>query len=148
MGGSYSPYSVAESVPPKWKPGEDLAAAAFVGISIFLVLDVNMGILRVFKKRQGLYYWSMQLGTVACLLDAVGVILKYLVPNAGHVWSLYTLLLLGGWSIYAPAQLLVLYSRLHLVNDKPKTQQSIFGLDYLDVFRSRHSNLDRGVAGI
>ena len=119
----YSPYSVPESQPPKWKPGEKLAAAAFVGICLFLVLDINVGIFRVFKKRQGLYYWSMLLGTLACAVDALGVILKYLVPNSRPVWPLYTLLLLGGWSVYAPAQLLVLYSRLHLVNNSYKIQR-------------------------
>ena len=99
---------LAESEQPQWKPGENLAAAAFVGIALFIVLDVNLGIWRVFKKRIGYYYWSMKLGTLACAVDALGVILKYLVPNSTRLWGLYTTLLLGGWSIYAPAQLLVL----------------------------------------
>ena len=123
--GKYSPYTIAEDKSPEWKPGEELAAAAFIGIAIFIVFDVNVGILRVFRKSQGLYYWSMKLGTIACLVDAIGVILKYLTPNPYHVWGLYTACLLVGWSIYAPAQLLVLYSRLHLVNNSPKTQRRV-----------------------
>lgn len=123
--GIYSPYAVAESDSPKWKPGENLAAAAFVGISIFLVIDINVGIWRVFKKRQGLYYWSMKLGTIACFTDALGVILKFLVPDSGRIWGLYTALLLVGWTGYAPAQLLVLYSRLHLVNDSHRMQHLV-----------------------
>lgn len=119
----YSPYAIAEDRTPEWKPGEEVAAAAFIGIAIFIVLDVNVAILRVFRKSQGLYYWSMKLGTIGCLIDAIGVILKFLVPNPYHVWGLYTTLLLVGWSVYAPAQLLVLYSRLHLVNHSHKTQQ-------------------------
>lgn len=121
--GIYSPYAVAESEQPQWKPGENLAAAAFVGIALFIVLDVNVGIWRVFRKRTGYYYWSMKLGTLACAADALGVTLKYLVPNSRRIWGLYTLLLLGGWSIYAPAQLVVLYSRLHLVNESFKLQR-------------------------
>ena len=121
----YSPYAVAEDKTPDWQPGENLAAAAFTGIAIFIVIDVNIGIWRVFRKSQGLYYWSMKLGTMACLLDAIGVILKYLTPNPYHIWPLYTTFLLVGWSVYAPAQLLVLYSRLHLVNDSPRTQQVV-----------------------
>ncbi|KAF6217810.1 hypothetical protein HO133_006637 [Letharia lupina] len=121
--GIYSPYAVAESEQPQWKPGENLAAAAFVGIALFIVLDVNVGIWRVFRKRTGYYYWSMKLGTLACAVDALGVILKYLVPNSAHIWGLYTFLLLSGWSIYAPAQLLVLYSRLHLVNESYRLQR-------------------------
>ena len=121
--GEFSPYAVAENRTPEWMPGEELAAAAFIGASIFIVVDVNVAILRVFRKSQGLYYWSMKLGTIACVVDAIGIILKYLTPNPYHIWGLYTALLLIGWSTYAPAQLLVLYSRLHLVNDSRKTQR-------------------------
>ena len=123
--GNYSPYAIAESDPPKWKPGEEQAAAAFVGMAILLVVDVNVTIFRIFKKSQGWYYWSMKLGTIACLIDAIGVILKYLTPNTGHIWGLYTFFLLFGWTVYAPAQLLVLYSRLHLINDSYKTQRGV-----------------------
>ena len=82
---SYSPYAVAESEPPQWKPGKELAATAFIGITLYLVLDVNVGIWRLFKKTQGLYYWPMKLGTLTVAVDAIGVIIKYLVPNSGHI---------------------------------------------------------------
>ena len=124
---SFSPYAINESQPPKWRPGEDLASAAFVGISLWLVFDVNFSILRIFKRRQGLYYWSCQLGTVGCALDAIGVILKYLVPGSTSYWPLYTIMLLLGWATYAPFQLLVLYSRLHLVNNIPWIQKLVLG---------------------
>ena len=38
--GIYSPYAVSESEQPQWKPGESLTAAAFVGIALFIILDV------------------------------------------------------------------------------------------------------------
>lgn len=120
---SYSAYAVAESQQPQWKPGENLAAAAFVGMALFIVLDVNVGMWRTFRKRTGYCYWSMKLGTLACAVDALGVILKYLTPNTARIWGLYTICLLGGWSVYAPAQLLVLYSRLHLVNESYRVQR-------------------------
>ena len=74
---SYSRYAIAESEQPQWKPGENLAAAAFFGINLFIVLDVNVEIWRVFRKRTGYYYWSMKLGTLACAIDALGGILKF-----------------------------------------------------------------------
>ena len=120
---TYSAYSIDESGAPQWKPGENLAAAAFVGMALFLVLDVNVGIWRIVRKHTGYYYWSLQLGTLACAVDALGVILKYLVPHSSHIWPLYTLLLLVGWSIYAHAQLLVLYSRLHFVKESYRLQR-------------------------
>ena len=124
--GPYSPYAISESEQPLWKPGEELAAAAFVGIGLYIVLDVNVAMWRVFRKRTGWYYWSMKLGTLACAVDALGVILKYFVPNSGHIWGLYTFFLLSGWSVYAPAQLIVLYSRLHLINESNKLQRWVF----------------------
>ena len=65
----------------------------------------------------------MLLGTWGCLIDSIGVVLKYFVPNPEPLWPAYTLFLLGGWTIYAPAQLLVLYSRLHLVNQNHRLQR-------------------------
>ena len=113
----YSPFAVAESEPPKWRPGEEFAASGFVALCFFLFLDVTISIIRTFKKRKGLYYWSMLFGSFGTLIDTIGISLKYLTPNIRHVWWLYTFLLLAGWTLYAPAQLLVLYSRLHLVNE-------------------------------
>ena len=98
-------------------------SSGFVALIIYLLIDINIGIYRTFKKRQGLYYWSMLLGTLGCAIDTIAVILKYFLPNQKNLWPVYLLLILGGWTIYAPAQLLVLYSRLHLVNQDPKLQR-------------------------
>ena len=89
----------------------------------YLFLDINIGIYRIFKKKQGLYYWCLLLGTWGCLVDAIAVVLKWFLPNSENIWPLYTLLVVAGWTIYAPAQLLVLYSRLHLVNKNRKLQR-------------------------
>lgn len=67
-----------------------------------------------------MYYYSMLIGIWGCAIDAFGIVIKYFLPShisrSSHVWPVSLLFLLGGWSLYAPAQLLVLYSRLHLVN--------------------------------
>ena len=65
----------------------------------------------------------MLLGTWGCLIDSIGVVLKYFIHKPEPLWPVYTLFLLGGWTIYAPAQLLVLYSRLHLVNQNYRLQR-------------------------
>lgn len=99
-----------------------------------MVLEINLELSRAFKKRQGLYFWSMQIGTWACAFDAVGVVLKFLVPKAHHLWPLYTIFLLGGWSVYTTAQLLVLYSRLHLVCQSYKIQRCVLYMIIATVF--------------
>ena len=65
----------------------------------------------------------MLLGTWGCLVDAVAVVVKFFVPNPEPLWPLYTLFILLGWTVYAPAQLLVLYSRLHLVSRNWRVQR-------------------------
>ena len=44
-------------------------------------------------------------------------------PFKPSLWGLRLTFLILGWSIYAPAQLFVLYSRLHLVNQSRQVQQ-------------------------
>ena len=105
------------------RPGEELAAIGFVAITFYLFVDINLGIYRIFKRKQGLYYWSMILGTYGCALNNIAIVLKYFVPNSDPYWPLTTLFLLVGWSLYGPAQLMVLYSRLHLVNQDRNLQR-------------------------
>lgn len=123
---SYSPYALAESAPPDWKPGEEQTAMVFLALSLYLILDINIGIWRVFKKKQGLYYWALVIGTWGLAICAIGNILKNFTPEFGpKIWPLWTLLIAGGWSLFATAECLVLYSRLHLVNRSHKVQRRI-----------------------
>ena len=123
---SYSPYSEAESGPPDWKPGEKEATTAFLAMTFWLILDVNVGIYRVFRKKQGLYFWTLVIGTWGCAFSTIGNVLKNLTPQYGpKIWPFWTLLINGGWSLYATAECLVLYSRLHLVNRSRQTQRNV-----------------------
>lgn len=107
-------------------PIEEHAAVAFIAMTFLLVVEINVEIHRVFKQRKGVYFWAMQLGSIGCGADALGLILKYLAPTAVHVWPLYTLLTGVGWAVYTVAQLTVLYSRLHLVSQNHGVQRAIF----------------------
>ena len=123
---SYSPYSINEADPPQWRPGEDIAAGGFVGISLFLFVEVNVLIFRAFKKRQGLYFWSMQIGSLGVLMESIGIILKFFAsPSTNAIWPLYTLAMMVGWTAYVTAQSLVLYSRLHLVMHDERIQRYV-----------------------
>ena len=125
MSASYSPYAVAEAEPPKWTAGEEVAAAAFVGMTFLLVLETNIEILRLFKRRTGLYYWAISIGSWTCAVNALGLILKNLTPGSRSAWPFYTFLVSVGWAMYTVAQLTILYSRLHLVSESRRLQRAV-----------------------
>ena len=126
MVSKYSVYAVNQAKPPEWLPGEELAATAFIAMTIVLVIEINVEIQRTFKRRKGIYYWAARFGSVGCFLDTVSLILRYLVPNPQLVWPLYTLLATAGWAVFTLAQLTVLYSRLHLVCRNENIQRQVF----------------------
>ena len=111
-----SPYADVESGAPSWRTGERESAIVFMSLALYIILDVNVSIYRVFRRKRGLYYWSLMFATWGTAVVVVGNILKNFKPEWGVIWPFDTLLINGGWSIYAPAELFVLYSRLHLVN--------------------------------
>lgn len=124
---SHSPFAINQAEPPKWRPGEELAASAFVGITLYLIVETNIEIFRAFKKRQGLYFWSLQSGCVGILMTGVGIILKEWVSSeTARIWPLNAFLLTVGWAIYCTAQSLVLYSRLHLVIQNDRILRYVF----------------------
>lgn len=125
---STSPYNLIQSAPPKWQPQEDRAASAFVGIVIFLCLETTFEIFRIFKKRRGLYFWSILIGVVACFVDIIAILLKFLVQGSTSYWPVYTILALLGWTSFTICQLLVLYSRLHLIVGSSRIQHWVLYL--------------------
>ena len=123
---SYSAYAIAEDAAPKWRPGEDLACSSFFALIFYLVIDVNIGIYRAFKRRTGLYYWSMFIGVWAVPLSAIGLLLSFFKHEWNSIWPLWTIFIAVGWISYSIAELLVLYSRLHLINQNHRLQHWLF----------------------
>ena len=126
MPSEYSIYSIQQAQGPKWLPGEDLGAAAFLAMTFLLVVDINFQIHYAFKRATGIYFWAMQIGSIGCFIDAIGTLMHYLVPNFSRYWALYTLFMTVGWAVYTVAQLTVLYSRLHLVVQNEGVQRMVF----------------------
>ncbi|KAK4697180.1 hypothetical protein P7C71_g851, partial [Lecanoromycetidae sp. Uapishka_2] len=90
----YSPYADAESAAPDWKPGEEQTSTVFLALTLWLVLDVNIAVWRVFRKKQGLYYWALMSPRMAVLdrLDQLGFTLIEAIISGIYIWSLTTLL--------------------------------------------------------
>lgn len=54
MPSPYSVYTIHEAERPRWLPGEELAATAFIAMTFLLVAEINIQIHRVFKEKKGL----------------------------------------------------------------------------------------------
>ena len=130
----YSPYAVAEDVQPTWRPGERETCITLIGITFYIVLEINVEIFRAFKRRTGLYFWSVQIGSVGIAVATIGVIVKFLVAGAARIWGFYTFLMMIGWLLYVTAQSLVLYSRLHLVLQNAKIHRVVLGFIISTIF--------------
>ena len=99
--------------PPRMADGIFAFAVAFTGLALYLVLEINVTVLRKFKKRHGLYFWSLLVASWGVCFHGLGYVLLWWVP--GSPWVLNTAFILFGWSMMVTGQSLVLYSRLHLV---------------------------------
>lgn len=112
--------------PPPLPPALFAFAVAFQGLAIYLVLETNFTVLRVFKKRGSLYFWSLLLSSWGVLLHTLGYILQWWTPASP--WILNTACILMGWSMMVTCQSLVLYSRLHLVVRNHTVLRAVLGL--------------------
>jgi hypothetical protein len=90
-----------------------MTMAAFLSIALYNVLETTTLIFTVFKKRNGLYFWSFLVANWGIAPHAVGFILKFFQITT---FDLLSSAIVGvGWACMVFGQSLVLYSRLHLV---------------------------------
>jgi len=94
-----------------------MVMAGFFALSIYNSFEILLMILNTFKRREGLYFWSMLVATLGIPLHAVSVLLRYfrLAPNLPMC-----VLTVCGWWAMVTGQSVVLYSRLHLVVDEKR----------------------------
>ena len=88
-------------------------AVAFMSIAFWLIFEVNISVLRYFKKWRGLYFWSLLISSWGTFFHTLGYVTQWWAPSSP--WILNTCFILFGWSAMITGQSLVLYSRLHLV---------------------------------
>lgn len=106
-----------------------LAAATAVAWVYAIELDIT--IFLVFKRKTGLYFWSLLIASWGLTLHALGFVLKFFV---GSTWLVTVPFITIGWVAMVTGQAFVLYSRLHLVVRNPKTLRYVFYLIIFDIF--------------
>ncbi|KAL8769868.1 MAG: hypothetical protein Q9209_004306 [Squamulea sp. 1 TL-2023] len=92
--------------------------AAATAVAWVFVVELDLTIFLTFRRRSGLYFWSLLISSWGCVLHAMGFILKFLVGSGWHVNLPFIEI---GWVTMVTGQAFVLYSRLHLVIRNQKT---------------------------
>lgn len=86
-----------------------MTMAAFFGISAYNVLEIQVSIFNVFKRRRCLYFWSMEVASWTILMHGLPIFLRF-APKL----PMCVLIVIGRWGMVT-GQSVVLYSRLQLV---------------------------------
>ena len=91
--------------------------AAGTAVAWVYAIELNIIIFVTFKRKGGLYFWSLLISSWGLALHALGFILKFLV---GTSWLVDIPMITTGWVAMVTGQAFVLYSRLHLVVRNPR----------------------------
>lgn len=102
-----------------------MVIAGLFALACCNVLQILVSIINTFKRRRGLYFWSMVIATLGILVHALSTFLRYfaLAPN----FPMCVLICIS-WYSMVTGQSVVLYSRLHLVTDYDSYSRWVLGM--------------------
>jgi hypothetical protein len=92
----------------------ELAAASFSTMGLLCCVQMFIMISITFRRRSGLYFWSLIGATSAQTLTTLSVLLQFVILK-GRLTALPAVLGAVGFLFFPPLILLTLYSRLHLL---------------------------------
>lgn len=64
-----------------WNPLSFTILAACSAIAWAYTLELNLLVLYTFRRRKGLYFWSLLISSWGCSLHAIGFVLKFMVAS-------------------------------------------------------------------
>lgn len=89
---------------------------SFIALASYNVLELSVFIYTTFKRRSGLYFWSMVVATWGIALNGSGYLIKFIRPDESPaIRAFSTVLILLGWCSMITGHSVVLFSRLHLL---------------------------------
>ena len=112
-----------------YSPVQYCILAAGTAVAWVYAVEINVTIFLTFKRRNGLYFWSLLLSSWGIVLHAMGFILKFLV---GANWILACTIIDMGWVPMVTGQAFVLYSRLHLIVRNRRTLRLVLGMIFFN----------------
>jgi len=90
-----------------------LTLMVFISVAIYNVVELTLIIFVTFKRRNGLYFYSLLVATWGIVPYTLGFFFKFY--NISTPTVLYLTFIAIGWPCMVTGQSLVLYSRLHLI---------------------------------
>ena len=108
-----------------------MAIAAFTAVAWYNVAELNTQVFLTFKRRRGLYFWSLIISSYGCVLHALGFLMKFFLTDLNF---LSVTIITLGWYPMVTGQAVVLYSRLHLVVREQRILTGILTMIIVDAF--------------
>jgi len=108
--------------------------AAFGGIALYNVVELLVLIVVTFRRRKGLYFWSLIVASVAIVPYTLGLLFKLF--SVINITMLLIAFIDIGWQCMVTGQSFVLYSRLHLVTSTQWKIRFVLGTIILNFFFS------------
>ncbi|EXA28722.1 hypothetical protein FOVG_19688 [Fusarium oxysporum f. sp. pisi HDV247] len=90
----------------------NMTIAGFFAVACYNCVEILISLLDRFKRRDGLYFWSMLTATLGIVLHSIVVLLRYYSLGPNFPLAVLTCV---GWYAMVTGQSVVLYSRLHLI---------------------------------
>ncbi|KAL8839758.1 MAG: hypothetical protein Q9170_001629 [Blastenia crenularia] len=112
-----------------YSPVQYCVLAAATAVAWVFVVELDLTIFLTFRRRSGLYFWSLLVSSWGCVLHAMGFILSFLV---GSPWTVTLPFIEIGWVTMVTGQAFVLFSRLHLVVRNEKILRYVLWLIIVD----------------
>lgn len=102
----------------------------FGSIALYNVVELNYMVLGRFRRRRGLYFWSLLVATWGIALNGIGYLFQHL--QLIHEPELYSTLICLGWVAMVTGQSVVLYSRLYLVMPDDRRRRWVLAMIAFD----------------
>jgi hypothetical protein len=99
---------------------------AFAGIALYNVVEILVLIFFTFKKRRGLYFWSLLVSGIAIIPYTLGLLFKFFLAYPLALNEFIATLIILGWCFMVTGQSVVLYSRLHLLMSSRKARRVLW----------------------
>jgi hypothetical protein len=107
-----------------------MTIAGLFALAVFNVIEINFWIFTTFRRRVGLYFWSLLIASWGIPIHATGFLLKFF--QICTIEYVNVGLIVVGWYAMVTGQSIVLYSRLHLIVQDRRKIRWILGLIIVD----------------